>query len=91
MRNLEANPRVAVTAGPLGADGWASGKDIVVEGAAERVTDETTLRTLAAGLGGQVRRRLALGGPRRAVLRAHLVRRERATAAHRCSGSRLRR
>ena len=47
MRNLAANPRVAVTAGPLGADGWASGKDIVVEGAAERVTDEAALRSLA--------------------------------------------
>jgi nitroimidazol reductase NimA-like FMN-containing flavoprotein (pyridoxamine 5'-phosphate oxidase superfamily) len=47
MRNLEANPRVAVTAGPLGADGWASGKDIVVEGTAERVTDEAALRSLA--------------------------------------------
>jgi nitroimidazol reductase NimA-like FMN-containing flavoprotein (pyridoxamine 5'-phosphate oxidase superfamily) len=47
MRNLEANPRVAVTAGPLGAGGWASGKDIVVEGVAERVTDETALLELA--------------------------------------------
>ena len=47
MRNLAANRRVAVTAGPLGAGGWASGKDIVVEGTAERVTAETTLRTLA--------------------------------------------
>ena len=74
MRNLAANPRVAVTAGPLGADGWSSGKDIVVEGAAERVTDGAALRALARGLGGQVRRRLALGGPRRAVLRAHRLR-----------------
>ena len=47
MRNLEANPQVAVTAGPLGADGWSSGKDIVVEGTAERVTDEDALRALA--------------------------------------------
>ncbi len=47
MRNLEASPQVAVTAGPLGADGWSSGKDIVVEGTAERVTDEGVLRALA--------------------------------------------
>ena len=71
MRNLEANPRVAVTAGPLGAGGWASGKDIVVEGTAERVTDEADAADAGRGLGGQVRRRLAVGGPRRAVLRAH--------------------
>jgi nitroimidazol reductase NimA-like FMN-containing flavoprotein (pyridoxamine 5'-phosphate oxidase superfamily) len=47
MRNLQAQPRVAVTAGPLGAGGWATGKDIVVEGTAEQVTDETALRPLA--------------------------------------------
>ena len=47
MRNLEANSQVAVTAGPLGADGWSSGKDIVVEGTAQRVTDEDALRALA--------------------------------------------
>ena len=47
MRNLEANPRIAVTAGPLGADGWASGKDVVVEGTAERVTDDAMLAELA--------------------------------------------
>jgi nitroimidazol reductase NimA-like FMN-containing flavoprotein (pyridoxamine 5'-phosphate oxidase superfamily) len=47
MRNLEANRHVAVTAGPLGADGWASGKDLVVEGEAVRVTDEAHLRVLA--------------------------------------------
>jgi len=47
MRNLEVNPRVAVTAGSLGADGWASGKDIVVEGTAERVTDPVALQVLA--------------------------------------------
>jgi general stress protein 26 len=48
MRNLEANPRVVVTAGALGADGWAHGKDIAVEGVATRVTDVATLETLAA-------------------------------------------
>ena len=47
MRNLEANRHVAVTAGPLGAGGWASGKDIVVEGDAARVTDDADLRVLA--------------------------------------------
>ena len=47
MRNLEANPQVAVTAGPLGADGWSSGKDVVVEGSAQRVTEEDALRALA--------------------------------------------
>ena len=47
MRNLEANPRVAVTAGPLGADGWASGKDIVVEGTAAQVTHAADLQALA--------------------------------------------
>jgi hypothetical protein len=47
MRNLEASQHVAVTAGPLGADGWASGKDIVVEGQAARVTDAGDLRALA--------------------------------------------
>jgi nitroimidazol reductase NimA-like FMN-containing flavoprotein (pyridoxamine 5'-phosphate oxidase superfamily) len=47
MRNLEANPHVAVTAGPLGAAGWASGKDVVVEGVATRITDPDALRVLA--------------------------------------------
>jgi general stress protein 26 len=47
MRNLEHDPHVAVTAGPLGAHGWAKGKDIAVEGVATRVTDEALLRDLA--------------------------------------------
>ena len=47
MRNLATNQHVAVTAGPLGAEGWNHGKDIVVEGIAERVTDDALLRTLA--------------------------------------------
>jgi general stress protein 26 len=47
MRNLEHDPHVVVTAGPLGADGWSSGKDISVEGVASRVTDEGLLRELA--------------------------------------------
>ena len=47
MRNLEHDAHVAVTAGPLGAHGWSSGKDVVVEGVAVRVTDEADLRTLA--------------------------------------------
>ena len=48
MRNLQSNPQVTVTAGPLGAAGWAHGKDISVEGVAERVVDDTHLRALAA-------------------------------------------
>jgi general stress protein 26 len=47
MRNLEAGPRVAVTTGTTGAGGWDSGKEVVVEGAAERVTDAATLQALA--------------------------------------------
>jgi nitroimidazol reductase NimA-like FMN-containing flavoprotein (pyridoxamine 5'-phosphate oxidase superfamily) len=47
QRNLDANPRVAVTTGTTGANGWNSGKDVVVEGAAQRVTDATALRALA--------------------------------------------
>ena len=46
-RNLDANPQVAVTTGSTGANGWASGKDVVVEGTAMRVTDAETLQGLA--------------------------------------------
>jgi nitroimidazol reductase NimA-like FMN-containing flavoprotein (pyridoxamine 5'-phosphate oxidase superfamily) len=46
-RNLEANPQVAVTTGGMGASGWASGKDVVVEGTATRVTDADVLQVLA--------------------------------------------
>jgi general stress protein 26 len=46
MRNLEHDPHVVVTAGPLGADGWGSGKDIAVEGVAERVEDMALLTEL---------------------------------------------
>jgi hypothetical protein len=31
-RNLDENPQVAVTTGNTGANGWNSGKDVVVEG-----------------------------------------------------------
>ena len=48
QRNLEANPRVAVTTGTTGAGGWDSGEEVVVEGTAVRVTDDTTLQALAA-------------------------------------------
>jgi Pyridoxamine 5'-phosphate oxidase len=48
QRNLDVNARVAVTTGSTGADGWDSGKDVVVEGTAVRVTDPDALRTLAA-------------------------------------------
>jgi general stress protein 26 len=47
MRNLEHDQRVVVTAGHLGAEGWSNGKDISVEGVAERVTGEAELTTLA--------------------------------------------
>jgi general stress protein 26 len=47
MRNLEHDPHVVVTAGPLGAEGWNSGKDIAVEGVAERVTDQPVLEEMA--------------------------------------------
>ena len=47
QRNLEVNPRVAVTTGSTGANGWNSGTDVVVEGTAERVTDDAALRALA--------------------------------------------
>jgi general stress protein 26 len=47
MRNLEHDPHVVVTAGPLGSEGWSSGKDIAVEGVAGRVTDDGLLGSLA--------------------------------------------
>src|SRR3954454_18710646 len=47
QRNLEANGRVAVTTGSTGANGWDSGKDVVVEGTAVRVTDADALQSLA--------------------------------------------
>lgn len=42
--NLEANPQVALT---TGCNGWQDGLDVVVEGTAERVTDQVTLAELA--------------------------------------------
>jgi general stress protein 26 len=47
QRNLDANPRVAVTTGSTGATGWSRGKDVVVEGTAGRVTDAAALVELA--------------------------------------------
>jgi nitroimidazol reductase NimA-like FMN-containing flavoprotein (pyridoxamine 5'-phosphate oxidase superfamily) len=47
QRNLDSNPQVAVTTGSMGAHGWDSGKDLVVEGTAVRVTDTQALQTLA--------------------------------------------
>ena len=44
-RNLEHNARVALT---TGNNTWAHGLDVVVEGAAVRVTDGAELRRLAA-------------------------------------------
>lgn len=48
QHNLDANPHVAVTTGSTGANGWDSGKDVVVEGVAVRVTDPEVLQRLAA-------------------------------------------
>ncbi|HEY0237663.1 MAG TPA: pyridoxamine 5'-phosphate oxidase family protein, partial [Friedmanniella sp.] len=47
QRNLDANPRVAVTTGTTGAAGWDSGEDLVVEGTAVRVSDGAALQGLA--------------------------------------------
>ena len=47
QRNLDADPRVAVTTGSTGANGWDSGEDVVVEGTAVRVTDPDELQRLA--------------------------------------------
>jgi general stress protein 26 len=47
QRNLDANRHVAVATGSIGANGWDSGKDVVVEGTALRVTDPETLQRLA--------------------------------------------
>jgi nitroimidazol reductase NimA-like FMN-containing flavoprotein (pyridoxamine 5'-phosphate oxidase superfamily) len=47
QRNLDADPHVAVTTGTTGANGWDSGKDVVVEGTAVRVTDADELQRLA--------------------------------------------
>ena len=47
QRNLDANPHVAVTTGSTGARGWRTGKDVVVEGSATRVTDPGSLQELA--------------------------------------------
>jgi nitroimidazol reductase NimA-like FMN-containing flavoprotein (pyridoxamine 5'-phosphate oxidase superfamily) len=47
QRNLDVNQHVAVTTGSTGAHGWDSGKDVVVEGTAVRVTDADELQRLA--------------------------------------------
>ena len=47
QRNLDVNPHVAVTTGSTGTNGWDTGKDVVVEGTAARVTDAEALQTLA--------------------------------------------
>ncbi len=48
QRNLDTNAHVAVATGSTGANGWSTGKDVVLEGAAERVTDARELERLAA-------------------------------------------
>lgn len=47
QRNLDFNPRVAVTTGSTGVNGWNSGKDVVVEGTVTRVTRPERLQALA--------------------------------------------
>ena len=47
QRNLDVNTQVAVTTGATGANGWGSGKDVVVEGNAARVTEPEALQVLA--------------------------------------------
>ena len=42
--NIERNPRVALT---TGNDRWKEGLDVVVEGAAERIDDDSRLQVLA--------------------------------------------
>src|SRR3954467_12086130 len=53
QRNLDANAHVAVTTGSTGANGWDSGKEVVVEGVAVRVTDPEELQRLAAAWFGK--------------------------------------
>jgi nitroimidazol reductase NimA-like FMN-containing flavoprotein (pyridoxamine 5'-phosphate oxidase superfamily) len=48
QRNLDSGPHVAVTTGTTGANSWDSGKEVVVEGVAVRVTDPAELQRLAA-------------------------------------------
>src|ERR671931_321824 len=48
--NLAANPQVILT---TGCNTWDSGLDIVLEGAAERVTDDARLRRLATAWTGK--------------------------------------
>jgi nitroimidazol reductase NimA-like FMN-containing flavoprotein (pyridoxamine 5'-phosphate oxidase superfamily) len=48
QRNLDANPHVAVTTGSTGSHGWGTGKNVVVEGTAVRVTDADALQALAS-------------------------------------------
>src|ERR1700754_849738 len=48
--NLAANPQVILT---TGCNTWDRGLDVVVEGAAERVTDDASLRRLATAWAGK--------------------------------------
>jgi general stress protein 26 len=47
QRNLDRNPHVAVATGTTGAGGWDSGREVVLEGTAVRVTDGDALQVLA--------------------------------------------
>jgi nitroimidazol reductase NimA-like FMN-containing flavoprotein (pyridoxamine 5'-phosphate oxidase superfamily) len=47
QRNLDGNRQVAVTTGTTGVNGWDTGKDVVLEGMATRVTESDALQALA--------------------------------------------
>ncbi|MGI8577891.1 MAG: pyridoxamine 5'-phosphate oxidase family protein [Nocardioidaceae bacterium] len=68
--NLDSNPQVAVTTSSTGANGWDSGKDVVVEGMAVRLTHAVALRSLAgawfAKCGGDWRSGVSRAGVHRA-------------------------
>ena len=51
QRNLDTNPQVAVTTGSTGTHGWDSGKDVVLEGTAVRVTEAAHARGARAAPG----------------------------------------
>ena len=63
--NLRGNPHVLLL---TGCHRWDEGLDVVAEGDAVQVTDEALLTRLAAGMGPEVGRAVAVGGPRRRLL-----------------------
>ena len=81
QRNLDANRQVAVTTGSTGANGWDSGKDVVIEGTAERVTDPADLQALVEAWFAKYGDDWQLRGPRRGVRRGQQLRRQHRAAA----------